>query len=136
VRTIFRQYLKLMSITKLIEDLRRRKILTKRSPRSGGSGRGGSSFGKGALAFLLRTGCIIGEIVHKGNHYPASTHTGQNAIRSVQHILILQAQSRQHARVNTQSLLTGKIFDDRGNRMTPSSAKRALSATANTSLPS
>src|SRR5215217_4995836 len=34
VRTIFRRYLKLKSITKLVEDLRRRKIVTKQSRRS------------------------------------------------------------------------------------------------------
>jgi site-specific DNA recombinase len=126
VRTIFRQYLKLKSITKLLEDLRRRKILTKRSPRSGGSVRGGISFTKGALAFLLKNRVYVGEVVHKGNHY-AGEHPpilDRLLFEAVQHILTSQAQSRQHARVNTDSLLTGKIFDDRGNRMTPSSAKK------------
>src|SRR5215210_5905666 len=70
VRTIFRQYLKLKSFAKLREDLRRRKILTKRSPRWGGSVRGGISFTKGALAFLLKNRVYVGEIVHKGKHYP------------------------------------------------------------------
>jgi hypothetical protein len=101
-------------------------MLTKRSPRSGGSVRGGISFTKGALAFLLKNRVYVGEVVHKGNHY-AGEHPpilDRLLFEAVQHILTSQAQSRQHARVNTHSLLTGKIFDDRGNRMTPSSAKK------------
>src|SRR5829696_4978847 len=126
VRTIFRQYLKLKSITKLLEDLRRRKILTKKTPRSGGSVCGGISFTKGALAFLLKNRVYVGEIVHKSKHYPGEHPPilDKPLFEAVQHILTSQAQSRQHASVNTQSLLTGKIFDDRGNRMTPSSAKK------------
>src|ERR671917_183523 len=69
VRTIFRRYLKLKSITKLIDDLRRRKILTKQSRRSNGSVRGGIPFAKGSLAYLLRNRVYIGDIVHKGKHF-------------------------------------------------------------------
>src|SRR5829696_3517074 len=126
VRTIFRQYLKLKSITKLLEDLRRRKILTKRSPRSAGAVRGGISFSKGSLAFLLKNRVYVGEIVHKGKHYPGEHQPilDKPLFEAIQHILTSQAQFRQHARVNTHSLLTGKIFDDRGNRMSPSTAKK------------
>jgi site-specific DNA recombinase len=126
VRTIFRQYLKLKSLTKLIDDLRRRKILTKQSRRSNGTVRGGIYFAKGSLAYLLRNRVYIGDIIHKGKHF-----TGEHQpildlplFEAVQDVLDRQAQSRRHARINTDSLLTGKIFDDRGNRMTPATAKK------------
>src|SRR5215210_112949 len=126
VRTIFRQYLKLKSLQGLIDDLRRRKIMTKECRRSNGSVRGGICFSKGSLAYLLKNRVYIGEIVHKGSHYPGEHPPilDKALFEAVQHILTSQAQSRQHAKVNTHSLLTGKIFDDRGNRMTPSSAKK------------
>ena len=126
VWTIFRRYLKLKSITKLIEDLRRRKVMTKQSRRSNGSVRGGIYFAKGSLAYLLRNRVYIGDIVHKGKHFTGE-HPAILDLRlfeAVQHILDAQAHSRRHARINTESLLTGKIFDDRGNRMTPATAKK------------
>jgi site-specific DNA recombinase len=118
VRTIFRRYLKLRSITKLVDDLSRRKIVTKQSRRSNGSVRGGIPFAKGSLAYLLRNRISIGDIVHKGKHF-----TGEHPpildlplFEAVQDILDAQAQSQRHARINSESLLNGKIFDDRENR--------------------
>jgi site-specific DNA recombinase len=126
VRTIFRQYLKLKSITKLADDLSRRNILTKRAVRPNGSIRGGICFTKGPLAYLLKNRVYIGDVVHKGRHY-----TGEHPaildlplFEAVQQVLTGQAQSRQHGRINTPSLLAGKIFDDRGNRMTSATARK------------
>jgi hypothetical protein len=126
VRTIFRRYLKLKSITKLIEDLRRRKIMTKQSRRSNGSVRGGIPFAKGSLAYLLRNRVYIGDIIHKGKHFTGEHPPILNPrlFQTVQEVLDAQAQSRRHARINSDSLLTGKIFDDHGNRMTPATAKK------------
>src|SRR5215212_7893555 len=118
VRTIFRRYLKLKSITKLLDDLHRRKIMTKQSRRSTGAIRGGIPFAKGSLAYLLRNRVYIGDIVHKGKHF-----TGEHPsildlplFEAVQDVLDRQDQTRRHARINTDSLLTAKIFDDRGNQ--------------------
>jgi hypothetical protein len=43
---------------------------------------------------------------------------------AVQAKLDAQAIARRAARTNTEALLAGRIFDDRGNRMTPSHARR------------
>ena len=43
---------------------------------------------------------------------------------AVQDALANQAHGRDHAGINDASLLLGRLFDDRGNRMTPSTAKR------------
>jgi len=43
---------------------------------------------------------------------------------AVQRGLASRAQARGQRRINDASLLTGRIFDDRGNRMTPSTGKK------------
>jgi site-specific DNA recombinase len=125
VRTIFRQYLKLKSITKLLDDLHRRKILTKRTARSNGRVRGGIDFSKGSLAYLLKNRVYIGDIVHKGKHY-----TGEHPalldvplFEAVQSLMV-QTGSRRRTLIQDAYLLTGKIFDARGNRMVPITARK------------
>src|SRR5215204_1272358 len=59
VRYIFGRYLELKSLTTLMQDLARRGIGSK----------GGTGFGKGALAYLLRNRIYLGEIRHQGRSY-------------------------------------------------------------------
>jgi hypothetical protein len=124
VRTIFRRYLDLGSLTALAQDLRRRRIVTKISRRADGSVRGGIAFTKGPLACLLRNRTYVGEVSHKGKHYPGEHEAILDAdlFGAVQKALAAHKQARSYARANTGSLLIGRIFDDRGNRMTPSTA--------------
>ncbi|HZA93326.1 MAG TPA: recombinase family protein, partial [Gemmatimonadales bacterium] len=100
--------------------------MTKQSRRSNGSVRGGIPFAKGSLAYLLRNRVYIGDIVHKGKHFTGGHEPILDLplFEAVQAVLDAQAHSRRHARINTESLLTGKIFDDRGNSMTPATAKK------------
>ena len=70
VRMIFARYLGLGSLTALIAELDRTGTVTKVSPRRDGSVRGGIRFGKGGLAALLKNRCYVGEVVHKGRHFP------------------------------------------------------------------
>jgi site-specific DNA recombinase len=127
VRTIYRRYLELGSLTDLMVDLRRRNILTKRTVRPGGKIRGGIEFTKGPLAHLLKNRVYVGEIVHKDKYY-----VGEHQLildlalfDAVQQMLASQARSRGQRRINNVSFLTGLIYDDRGNRMTPSTANKA-----------
>ena len=124
VRIIFRQYLKIGSLTALAQDLRSRGIVTKISRRADGSVRGGIPFTKGPLAYLLRNPVYIGDVVHKGKRYPGEHEAilEVDLFGAVQKALAAQKRARSYARANTGSLLTGRIFDDRGNRMTPSTA--------------
>jgi site-specific DNA recombinase len=69
VRTIYRRYLELGSLTDLMVDLRQRNIGTKRTLRPGGRIRGGIEFTKGPLAHLLKNRVYVGEIVHKDKYY-------------------------------------------------------------------
>jgi site-specific DNA recombinase len=125
VRLIFRRYVELKSLTELLRDLRRRQILTKTAQRADGSVRGGICFGKGSLEYLLKNRVYIAETKHRGEYFPGE-HTAileNRLFEQVQELLACTA--RRLAGVNTESLLIGRIFDDRGNKMTPATAKKA-----------
>src|SRR3954453_2632118 len=70
VRTIFRRYLELESLTALMRDLAARGVVTKKRPLSSGAVRGGIPFSKGPLAYLLRNRMYLGEVTHQGRFYP------------------------------------------------------------------
>jgi site-specific DNA recombinase len=126
VRKIFRRYLELGSLGKLLADLRERRIHTKATKRSGGKSRGGIAFTRGPLAYLLKNRVYIGDIVHKEKHF-AGEHEAiidRALFDEVQEAIRTNAQERRQDRINTGSLLMGRIYDDRGNRMTPTSAKK------------
>ncbi len=71
VRTIFRRYLEVGSIGRLLTDLRDRGIVTKIRHLSNGRTIGGIPFTRGPLAYLLRNRFYIGEVVFKGEVCPA-----------------------------------------------------------------
>ncbi len=126
VRLIFQRYLDLGCLTKLTKDLRDRGIRTKRSVRPGGKIRGDIPFTKGPLAHLLKNRVYIGEIVHKTNHFPGehAPILDKSLFDKVQAALSSRRHTKANVRINSGSLLLGRIFDDRGNRMSPSSVKR------------
>ncbi|WP_019903532.1 recombinase family protein [Methylobacterium sp. 77] len=126
VRAIFERYLELGCLNGLAADLQGRGILTKRTPRRDGTVRGGIAFTKGPLAYLLRNRVYIGEVIHKDRHYPGE-HEGivpRELFDAVQAALSEKAQAQGSVRGNTGSWLAGLLYDDRGNRMTPSSARK------------
>lgn len=123
VRHIFRRYLELGSIGTLLEDLRKSGITTKRRPLSTGKIIGGIPFGRGPVAHLLRNRFYIGEVKYKneilrGEQKPI---IDRKLFDAVQAKLDQQRQATAKARNNSEALLMGRIFDDRGNRMTPTS---------------
>src|SRR5215216_618850 len=91
-----------------------------------GAVRGGTGFGKGALAHLLRNRIYLGEIRHQGRTYPGEHEPiiDRDLFDAVQAKLTVQAQASRQARAGSGALLLGRIFDDRGNRMTPASAHK------------
>jgi site-specific DNA recombinase len=126
VREIFERYLALGSISLTVEDLSNRKIKTKLTTRKNGTTRGGIPFTKGPLAFLLRNRVYIGEIVHKGVHYPGEHEpiVPLQLFNDVQEKLSRQAGNGLRHRVNDDALLSGIIFDTNGNPMHASSVKK------------
>jgi DNA invertase Pin-like site-specific DNA recombinase len=123
---IFSRYLELKCLTALARDLRERGIHTKVSHRRDGSIRGGIAFTKGPLAYLLRNRAYIGEVIHKGQYYPGEQEpiVSRDLFEAVQDALSAKAHNRRARRINRSSLLVGLLFDDRGNRMTPTKSNK------------
>jgi hypothetical protein len=126
VRTIFTRYLALGSIGALIKDLDRRGIRTKANGRTGGRMRGGIRFGLGSLAHLLKNRFYIGEVVyrgeaHFGEHKPI---VDRDLFAAVQAKLAENAVARQVRLKGSPAILTARIFDDRGNRMSPTHSNK------------
>ena len=124
VRHIFRRYLHLGSLNLLLTDLRRSGVKTKLRPLSNGRTIGGIPFTRGSLAALLRNRFYIGEVRYKGEVFPGeqSAILDRALFDAVQSKLDRQRTNHAKARQQSQSLLMGRIFDERGNRMTPSYA--------------
>lgn len=126
VRTIFQRYLDLGSLNLLMADLRTRGVVTKRRTLKTGKSIGGIPFTRGPLAHLLRNRFYIGEVKFKGEILPGE----QPAIlewglfEAVQTRLTEQVNNHTTARMQSEALLTGRLFDDRGNRMCPTHARR------------
>jgi site-specific DNA recombinase len=126
VRGIFRRYLELGSIGQLLSDLRERGILTKLRRLSNGRTVGGIPFTRGPLAYLLRNRFYLGEVLFDRQIFPGEHPRilDRDLFEAVQ-----LRQSEQHngyrtARANSESLLIGRILDDRGNRMSPSHSQK------------
>jgi site-specific DNA recombinase len=126
VRTIFRRYLELGSIGLLLADLRERDIVTKVRQLSDGRTVGGIPFTRGPLAYLLRNRFYIGEVVFRGQTCPAEHPPilDRDLFEAVQLKLAEQHNGYRAARASREALLTGRIFDDRGNRMSPSHSRK------------
>ena len=126
VRTIFRSYLKLGSLNLLMADLRKRGITSKLRSLKTGKSVGGIPFTRGPLAYLLRNRFYIGEVVFKGEVLQGEQQpiVDRAMFDAVQAKLDEQNNSHNTNRMKSAALLTGRLFDDRGNRMSPSHARK------------
>jgi len=126
VRAIFSWYLDLGSMGALIAELDRQGIRTKINGRRDGRKSGGIRFGVGSLAHLLKNRFYIGEItyrgeVHRGEHEPILT---RDLFEAVQAKRVSNAVARHVGLRGSAALLAGCLFDDRGNRMSPTHANK------------
>jgi len=69
VRFLFRRYLELGSVYKLIQELDAQGIRSKVRVTAKGETLGGGSFSRGAMFHLLQNRVYVGDIVHKGERY-------------------------------------------------------------------
>jgi site-specific DNA recombinase len=78
----------------------------------------------GPLAHILRNRVYRGAINHKGQSHPGEHEpiVERALFEAVQAKLDEQRRGKRRSRTSSEALLLGRIFDDRGNRMTPSHA--------------
>jgi DNA invertase Pin-like site-specific DNA recombinase len=122
VRYIFKRYLELQSFGKLVEDLDAKGIVTKRRDTKVRKFNGGILFTYGPLAYFLKNRVYIGETGHKDKWFPGE-HAGivdRKTFDQVQQLLKSKSDGRNATRTASEALLLGKLYDDKGNRMSPS----------------
>ena len=112
------------SLNLLLADLRTTGIKTKVRPLSNGRTIGGIPFSRGSLAAVLRNRFYIGEVRYKGEVFSGEQPAilDRALFEAVQTKLDRQRTNYARVRQQSQSLLIGRIFDDCGNRMTPTYA--------------
>lgn len=139
VRTIFERYLIVGSIGLLIDDLHQRGICPRHTRRQGSETSErvdnyegqpparSERFTLGPLAYILKNRIYVGEIAYKGE-----VHVGRHApiieralFDAVQERLADAAIARRTRRRGSSHLLAGRLYDDRGNCMSPSHATKA-----------
>lgn len=117
VQTIFRQFVRIGSITKLVPMLAAERIQTKT----------GKPIDKGYLYRIISNRVYLGEAVHKGTsyrgeHQPIVDQKLWNQVHA-----ILQESPRKRAaetRARTPALLKGLLFAPDGSAMTPTHTRR------------
>jgi DNA invertase Pin-like site-specific DNA recombinase len=123
VRHIFTRYRELGNVRLLKEELDRNDIRSKVRLSKNGVESGGQAFSRGALYTLLRNPIYVGEIRHKG-----VCHPGQHApiVDRVMWDAVAQL-LREHSTTSgapkssaKSCVLMGKLFDESGERLTPS----------------
>ena len=121
VRLIFASYLKLGSLPALQSDLRERGVRTRPRVLSSGRQIGGISLTIGPLNHILRNRVYLGEINHQKHSYKGEHQAviDPPLFDEVQTKLSQNLVQRRKDRLASDALLTGRIFDDRGNRMSP-----------------
>jgi len=122
VRTIFGLYLELGSFSKLVAELDRRKIVTKRRNTKVAKYRGGIPFTYGPLAHFLKNRIYIG-VTHHGGRWFKGEHAAildRPTFDRVQGLLKSNTVKRRVKFSESGAILQGKLFDDKGNCMSPS----------------
>ncbi len=123
VQTIFQYYVNLGSVSGLKEQLDIEGIVSKSRKNSNARLRGAKPMGRGMLYHLLRNRLYLGEITHKGEHYPGQHQAIVDCALWDQAQVTLDANRIEHrvrTRTKNTSLLAGLLYDDSGERMSPS----------------
>jgi DNA invertase Pin-like site-specific DNA recombinase len=126
VRKIFADYMRLGSIGALAASLNGEGLRPKPRPLANGRTLAADCYRVGPLAHLLKNRFYVGEIayrdeVHQGEHEPILDRA---LFEAVQARLSENAVEHKTMRSRSPSILRGKIFDDRGNPMSPSHANK------------
>jgi DNA invertase Pin-like site-specific DNA recombinase len=128
VQSIFRRYVELRSVGKLVDELAHHDVRTKVRQYSNGRTVGGVHFGRGTLSQLLKNPLFSGQVSHRGQLHPGE-HEAIISVEDwneVQRIIATNCHERKLGkRAGYPSLLTGMITDPDGRAMTPVFSSRA-----------
>ena len=122
---IFRRYVELRSVRALKVELDAAGIRSKHRTFADGTVYGGYKLSRGALYLVLQNRVYRGEITHKGNAYPGEHRAivDKPLWEKVQAVLAENRVDRATgADAKYPSLLAGLVFDDSGERLTPTHA--------------
>jgi site-specific DNA recombinase len=123
VSEIYRRYLDLGCVSRLKLDLEQKGIRSKQRVSQLGTKSGGAVYSRGALYKILQNRMYIGEIDHRGQVYPGEQPgiVPREVWERVQRRLDSNDNAhRNRRRLAGHSLLAGYLFDECGNRFTPS----------------
>jgi DNA invertase Pin-like site-specific DNA recombinase len=127
VRTLFNLYLEHANTRIVKHHADRLGLRTKRRTRRYGDRKGGEPFQRGHINKVLTNPVYVGEITHKGVRYAGE----QKAIierttwEAVQAQLARNAVVRRHqGNAQCPSLLAGLLFDEQGDRLSPTHASK------------
>jgi len=126
VRDIFGRYLTLGSVVRLKAALDEEDV---RLPiRIDGTGKktGGGLISRGHLYKILSNPIYIGQVAHRDQVYEGQhpAIVDRDAWDQTQALLAAHAQRKGRPSRSSDALLVGKLYDDRGNRMSPSEAAK------------
>ena len=126
VRLIFDLYLADGSVRSVQKELKERNVHTRARVLATGRKIGGIYFTNGPIAHILRNRQYIGEISHRGKSWPGehAAIVDLEIFNRVHERLVTQRRFRLADRAKSRALLLGKIFNDAGERLTPSYAMK------------
>ena len=125
VREIFTLYLELGCVAKLKMHLDRNNIISKVRISTAGNKSGGASYSRGSLYDILQNRIYVGEITHHNESFTGEHQAilPQELWDKVQARLAANNQARRNGTsAKCPSLLSALIYDELGNRFTPSHA--------------
>ena len=122
VRTLFNVYLERGSVRRLKVEADKLELRTKRRIRRGAEA-GGMPFARGHLYQVLSNSLYVGQVAHKGKTYPGQHQpiVNRETWDAVQALLSDNAAPRRTALNSKEpSLLVGLLYDETGDRLSPS----------------
>jgi|HubBroStandDraft_2_1064218.scaffolds.fasta_scaffold28133_1 site-specific DNA recombinase len=127
VKDIFQAYLAEGCVSRLQVYLENKDIRSKKRLSKTGNASGDNAFSRGALYSMLQNRIYLGEITHKDKSFPGQHPAiiDQDLWDRVQAQFKANLQAeRKRPRATSTSLLTGLLYDEAGNRFTPSHASK------------
>ena len=126
VRAIFRRYLEIGSVVRLKVLFDQENVRLPIRIDGTGKSTGGGPISRGHLYKILSNPIYVGRLKHKGQvhdglHRPIIDNDTWDSVRA---LLADHAHRTTGARQNSDALLAGKLFDDRGVRMSPTHATK------------